>query len=75
MHHFISKITWDNSIVSNLPEVSYEDVMESDKGLAKWLDNVHVYGFSFVSGVPVTTEATEKLATRITFIRETHYGM
>ncbi|KAF9910035.1 hypothetical protein EC991_007366 [Linnemannia zychae] len=68
------KITWDNSIASNLPEVAYKDVMESDKGLAEWLNNIHVYGFSFVSGVPVTTEATEELAKRISFIRETHYG-
>ncbi|KAF9135320.1 hypothetical protein BGX30_011579 [Mortierella sp. GBA39] len=68
------KKTWDNSIASNLPEVAYNDVMESDKGLAEWLNNIHVYGFSFVSGVPVTTEATEELAKRISFIRETHYG-
>ena len=27
-----------------------------------------------VDGVPVTTEATEKLARRIAFIRESHYG-
>ncbi|KAF9106170.1 hypothetical protein BGX29_010315 [Mortierella sp. GBA35] len=68
------KKTWDNSIASNLPEVAYKDVMESDKGLAAWLNNIHVYGFSFVSGVPVTVEATEELAKRISFIRETHYG-
>ncbi|GJJ68072.1 trimethyllysine dioxygenase [Entomortierella parvispora] len=68
------KITWDKSISSQLPEVAYKDVMESDKGLAKWLNNIHVHGFSYVSGVPVTTEATEALANRIAFIRETHYG-
>ncbi|KAF9958109.1 hypothetical protein BGZ65_001661 [Modicella reniformis] len=70
----LPKLTWDNSIASNLPEVSYRDVMESDKGLAAWLNNIHVFGFSFVSGVPVSTKATEELAERITFIRETHYG-
>ncbi|KAG0003536.1 hypothetical protein BGZ79_000668 [Entomortierella chlamydospora] len=69
-----SKITWDNSIASNLPEVAYKDVMETDKGLAEWLNNIHIYGFSYVSGVPVSTEATEALSRRITFIRETHYG-
>ncbi|KAF9426260.1 hypothetical protein BGZ94_006763 [Podila epigama] len=68
------KITWDKSISSKLPEVNFQEVMESDKGLAAWLNNIHVYGFSFVSGVPVTTEATEKLAKRIAFIRESHYG-
>ncbi|KAG0361424.1 hypothetical protein BGZ54_009103 [Gamsiella multidivaricata] len=69
-----TKITWDNSIASKLPEVPYKEVMDSDKGLATWLNNIHVYGFSYVSGVPVTTDATEALAKRIAFIRETHYG-
>lgn len=35
-----SKITWDKSISSQLPEVAYKDVMESDKGLAEWLNNI-----------------------------------
>ncbi|KAF9344752.1 hypothetical protein BGX34_005362, partial [Mortierella sp. NVP85] len=35
-----AKITWDNSIVSSLPEVSYNDVMNSDQGLAAWLNNI-----------------------------------
>ncbi|KAI8348498.1 Trimethyllysine dioxygenase [Mortierella sp. GBAus27b] len=68
------KITWDNSIASQLPEVTFKDVMESDRGLAEWLNNIHIFGFSFVNGVPVSTEATEALAKRIAFIRETHYG-
>ncbi|KAF9963703.1 hypothetical protein BGZ70_007237 [Mortierella alpina] len=83
-----AKITWDNSIASHLPEVAYKDVMNSEQGLAEWLNNIvgygrsdqcligslHVYGFSYVSGVPVSTEATEELARRIAFIRESHYG-
>jgi len=32
-------------------------------------------GFCFVSGVPATPEATEQLANRIAFIRETHCEM
>ncbi|KAG0236220.1 hypothetical protein BGW42_003865 [Actinomortierella wolfii] len=69
-----AKIPWDISIRDNLPRVEYGEVMETDKGLAKWLNNIHVYGFSMVNNVPVSTEATEKLAQRIAFIRETHYG-
>ncbi|KAF4596408.1 hypothetical protein EYR40_007902 [Pleurotus pulmonarius] len=45
-----------------------------EKGLYKWLSNVHEHGFSFVSGVPATPEATEELSQRISFIRETQYG-
>lgn len=49
--------------------------MESDdSGLFKWLSNVDKFGFSFVSGVPASTEATEELVQRIGFIRETQYG-
>ncbi|KAG0267463.1 hypothetical protein DFQ27_008754 [Actinomortierella ambigua] len=67
-------ISWDISIRENLPQVEFGEVMETKEGLAKWLNNIHVYGFSMVNKVPVSTEATEKLAQRIAFIRETHYG-
>ena len=57
------------------------------KGLFKWLSNIvsllrelqanlsHLiqdrFGFSFVTGVPATTQATEELTEKIGFIRET----
>ncbi|KAF9561975.1 Trimethyllysine dioxygenase [Agrocybe pediades] len=69
------KILWGSRIQQAPPTVAYEDVMAADdRGLYKWLHNVHTFGFSFVSGVPATPEATEELATRIAFIRETQYG-
>jgi trimethyllysine dioxygenase len=48
--------------------------MSDDRGLFEWLSNVNQFGFSFVSGVPLTPEATEELSQRIGFIRETQYG-
>ncbi|KAK7691147.1 hypothetical protein QCA50_006250 [Cerrena zonata] len=69
------KILWGAKIAQSPPTVSYEEVMESDdNGVFKWLSNVDKFGFSFVSGVPATTEATEELVQRIGFIRETQYG-
>ncbi|KAF8968040.1 hypothetical protein BDZ97DRAFT_1800604 [Flammula alnicola] len=69
------KILWGSKILQSPPIVAYEDVMASDdRGLYKWLSNVDEFGFSFVSGVPVTPEATEELTRRIGFIRETQYG-
>lgn len=69
------KILWGSKIQQAPPTVSYEEVMSpDDRGLYKWLTNVDKFGFSFVSGVPVTLEATEELSKRIGFIRETHYG-
>ncbi|SJK99949.1 related to Trimethyllysine dioxygenase [Armillaria ostoyae] len=69
------KILWGAKIQQSPPTVTYEEVMANDElGLFRWLSNVDKFGFSFVSDVPQTTEATEKLSERIGFIRETQYG-
>ncbi|KAF9484366.1 Trimethyllysine dioxygenase [Pholiota conissans] len=69
------KILWGSKIQKSPPTVTYDEVMANDdRGLYKWLTNIHVFGFSFVTGVPATPEATEKLSRRIGFIRETQYG-
>ncbi|KAF5327330.1 hypothetical protein D9619_004013 [Psilocybe cf. subviscida] len=69
------KILWGSKIQQSPPTVAYEEAMATDdRGLYKWLSNVQTFGFSFVTGVPVTPEATEELAQRIGFIRETQYG-
>ncbi|KAI9223198.1 hypothetical protein BC828DRAFT_376494 [Blastocladiella britannica] len=67
---------WGAEIASNPPTVHYDAVMDptSDAGLADWLRNIATYGFSFVNGVPPSIEKSRKLAERIAFIRETHYG-
>ncbi|KIP10456.1 hypothetical protein PHLGIDRAFT_84951 [Phlebiopsis gigantea 11061_1 CR5-6] len=68
-------ILWGSKIEQSPPTVTYEEVMsEDERGMYKWLTNIDKFGFSFVSGVPATTEATEELSTRIGFIRETQYG-
>ncbi|TEB34762.1 Trimethyllysine dioxygenase [Coprinellus micaceus] len=69
------KVLWGAKIQQSPPTVTYEQVMEEgDAGLYKWLENVDKFGFSFVTGVPPTPEATEELSERIGFIRETQYG-
>lgn len=68
------KQLWGAEIASVRPTVEYDGVMQSDSVVLDWLNNIDKYGFSFVSGVPATPEATEALVRRIAFIRETHYG-
>ncbi|WFD38282.1 trimethyllysine dioxygenase [Malassezia japonica] len=72
--HGYGKTVWGSEIASVRPTVEYEGVMESDDVLLDWLNNIDRYGFSFVSGMPTTPEATEAVIRRIAFIRETHYG-
>ncbi|TFK40225.1 hypothetical protein BDQ12DRAFT_680544 [Crucibulum laeve] len=69
------KIIWGSGIQQSPPTVTYEEAMAGDdRGLFKWLSNTDRFGFSFISGVPATPEATEELSQRIGFIRETQYG-
>jgi len=69
-----AKVLWGSEISKAPPTVAYEDVMNGDAGLHKWLSNIDRFGFSFISGVPATPEATEEMSERIGFIRETQYG-
>ncbi|KAK9761770.1 hypothetical protein K7432_013088 [Basidiobolus ranarum] len=68
------KVVWDRSIASNPPIVQYDDIMSSEDSLRQWLNNIDIYGFSFVDNVPKSKERTEELARKICFVRETHYG-
>ncbi|TFK20727.1 mitochondrial protein [Coprinopsis marcescibilis] len=68
------KVLWGSKIAQAPPTVAYDEVMQGDAGLFKWLSNVDRFGFSFITGVPPTPEATEELSEKIGFIRETHYG-
>lgn len=69
------KIEWGAKVAQYPPTITYMEAMnQDDRGLFKWLTNIDQFGFSFVSGVPPTPEATEKLVERIGFIRETQYG-
>lgn len=70
----IEKVLWGKRIGSAPPTVKYDEVMQSEEGVLKWVTKIAQYGFAFVSGVPPTPTDTEALIRRIAFIRETHYG-
>ncbi|MFT5658014.1 MAG: trimethyllysine dioxygenase [Gammaproteobacteria bacterium] len=69
------RVLWDKDApLPELPKVHYDDVMTDDGTLREWLENIVVYGFSLVEGVPSTEEATRALAERIGLIQETIFG-
>ena len=70
----IDKVYWNKNLSANPPSVEYSDVMKDDRGLFNWMLKVDKYGLCFVDNVPDTPEATEELAKRVTFLRQTHYG-
>jgi trimethyllysine dioxygenase len=71
-----SRVVWDDARISaEVPKVAYEAVMAADDaGLKEWLEKIECYGFAFVEGVPATPEATQAVAKRAAYIRETIFG-
>ena len=66
---------WGKEIASDPPEVEYSKVMESDQELLKWLTNIEKYGFCFVLGTPVSSDATQRFLTeKIGVICNSLYG-
>jgi trimethyllysine dioxygenase len=69
------RVFWDKeNPLEHHPAVEFQDVIESDKGLLQWLENIHVYGFSLVHNVPPNETATTKMAKRIGRVQETIFG-
>ncbi|MCU1361927.1 MAG: trimethyllysine dioxygenase [Ilumatobacteraceae bacterium] len=68
------RVLWDARSVLPPPTVAYDDVMSSDEGVAEWLRKVAAYGFAIATGTPADSEATEALARRVGYVRETIFG-
>ncbi len=65
---------WDASIKSYLPEVDYQLASEDPAELLKLHDAVRRYGICLLSNAPKEPAGTEKIASLLGFVRETHYG-
>jgi trimethyllysine dioxygenase len=71
----VERVLWDAEIIEDQwPSVEHEAVMDSDEGVAGWLELVARYGFGMVVGTPPTIEATEALVRRVGYVRETIFG-
>jgi trimethyllysine dioxygenase len=71
----VARKTWDrDSLANGAPSVPYDGFMQDDAVLKDYLEKVESYGFAFVEGVPGTPDATQAVAKRITYIRETIFG-
>lgn len=69
------RVLWDGaSIVDDWPVVEHDEVIDDDAGVRRWLDLVARFGFCIVTGTPTSVEATERLARRVGYVRETIFG-
>jgi len=71
--HLRSVRPWESNLV--IPTFDYSSVMSSDSVLLDWLLAARDVGLTMLIGVPATDEAVETVAKRISFIRESNFGI
>ena len=68
-------VLWDNLLNSKLStvQIEHDEIMDSDKGLIKWLELLHYYGIAIVKKTPIEKKSALPVLNRIGCIRETFF--
>ena len=68
-------VLWNNSLNSKLStvQIEHDEIMDSDKGLIKWLKLLHYYGIAIVKNAPIEKKSALPVLNRIGSIRETFF--
>ncbi len=66
---------WDNSLQKNLDsiKIDHNEILNSDKGLIKWLELLHHQGIAIVKNSPTENKSAFPLLNRISHTRETFF--
>ena len=66
---------WDSSLQNNLKsiELEYDEIINSEEGLIKWLELLHYSGISIVKNAPTEKNSAFKVLNRISHTRETFF--
>ncbi len=67
---------WDHSIQKNLNSIriDYDEIMDSEKGLIKWLELLHYKGIALVKNAPTKKESAFPVLNRISHTRQTFFN-
>ena len=66
---------WDNNLNDNLKSCSieYEEIINDDLGLIKWLEQLNSLGLSIIKNSPIEENSALKVINKISHIRETFF--
>ena len=66
---------WDCSLEKNLETViiSHKEIMETDKGLIKWLELLHHKGIAIIKNAPTSEKSALPVLNKISHTRETFF--
>jgi len=67
---------WDSSLQKNLKsiQIDHDEIINSDKGLVKWLELLHYTGIAIVKNAPLEKNSALKVLNRISHTRETFFN-
>jgi len=60
--------------LQNLPEMTYDSLMNAKCGVKTWLSHIQKVGFVLVQDTPATAAATRELMEKIAYIRNSIFG-
>ena len=66
---------WTSETTQNPPTIEAAQIKSGDAGLKLWLEQLYTDGCSIVTGLEAEDGALEKLCRRISFLRETNFGV
>ena len=67
--------SWSGDFADNVPRVDHNEVMDNDSALLDWMTALDKFGITIVQNMPDTEEAVSDTAARISFLRETNFGV
>jgi len=68
-------LLWDNSLTNNLKSINieYDEIINSNEGLVKWLELLHHKGIAIVKNAPIEKNSAFTLLNKISHTRETFF--
>ena len=68
-------VLWDGSLGKNISSVSmeYNEVMQNEEGLARWIDLLHTHGVCIIKNAPIEKQSGFKILNKISHTRETFF--
>ncbi|XP_077290144.1 gamma-butyrobetaine dioxygenase [Arctopsyche grandis] len=71
----LKKKQWSkNQFDSIFKKFKYDCLINENEELKRWLESLSIYGVALVTDVPSSSDSCRRLASRVEFIKRTHYG-
>ena len=67
--------SWSGDFADRIPRIEHAEVMNDDSALLSWMKELDKFGITIIKNMPETEEAVSDTAARISFLRQTNFGV